>query len=635
MIPVSAAGGTAHISLRVLLIEDSEIDAELVLEELRAGGYRPIWERVDTADTLTAALTRQEWDLITCDWVMPQFGALSALAILHDRRVDVPIIVVTGEVGEEFAVTAMKAGAHDFVSKYRLARLVPAVERELRDAKVARAREQAEQELYLTQFAMDRIGDAILWIDAAGRIVYVNDTASRRLGYTHEQLLAMHIWDVDPDPTAGQWSERWQALKASGTIAFETRHRHCNGSTIAVEVVASYLHHGNREYCCGVCRDITDRKRAEQAVADALKYNQTLFEASPIGILTCKASGKVVSANEACARLTGGTVEQVTALNFRQLASWQNSGLLAAADAALASGEEQQLETALMSTFGKSLWLTARFVPFQFAGEMRLLGLFTDVTARKQAEAALQASEDRYRDLVEHSQDLICTHTLDGRILSVNSAAVRTLGYEVSELLRRNMRDFLAPEFQAGLDEYLATIKRQGFATGLLRVQTKAGEFRIWEYSNTLRTEGVAAPIVRGMAHDITERWQAERALRRSEQRFRSLIEKSRDLIAIIDGNGVYRYVNPAHEEATGSKPEELVGTSALDLLHPDDARVLAPRLAEAVQTNVQSATVEYRLRHKNGTWRHIEGIAINFFDDPSVAGILITGRDITERRSG
>ena len=120
--------------LRVLLIEDSEDDADLLLHELRRGGYDPIWRRVDAAPALVAALGDQEWDVVTCDYVMPQFSALAALQILRESGAGLPVIIVSGQVGEEVAVAAMKAGAHDYVSKHRMTRLVPAIEREVAEA---------------------------------------------------------------------------------------------------------------------------------------------------------------------------------------------------------------------------------------------------------------------------------------------------------------------------------------------------------------------------------------------------------------------------------------------------------------------------------------------------------------------
>ncbi|HET9479699.1 MAG TPA: ATP-binding protein, partial [Pyrinomonadaceae bacterium] len=144
-----------------------------------------------------------------------------------------------------------------------------------------------------------------------------------------------------------------------------------------------------------------------------------------------------------------------------------------------------------------------------FAGRSAEFVLAHDITERKQAEIALRISEDRYRDLVDNSHELICTHDLEGKVLSVNPWAARMLGYPQEALIGMNIRDGLLPEYREQFEEYLHTVKTEGSARGVMKVRTATGETRLWEYYNTLRTEGVEVPIVRGMAHDATERRQA------------------------------------------------------------------------------------------------------------------------------
>jgi signal transduction histidine kinase len=134
-------------SLRLLLVEDSEDDALHLLRALRKGGYAPLTERVETPEDMTAALQRGQWDIIISDYVLPRFSGLAALDILRQSGLDLPFIVVSGKIGEEVAVGAMKAGAHDYILKNSLARLAPAVERELREAEVRRERRRAEEAL--------------------------------------------------------------------------------------------------------------------------------------------------------------------------------------------------------------------------------------------------------------------------------------------------------------------------------------------------------------------------------------------------------------------------------------------------------------------------------------------------------
>ncbi|HXG59909.1 MAG TPA: ATP-binding protein [Planctomycetota bacterium] len=133
--------------LRVLLVEDSRDDADLILRELRRGGFEPAAERVDSPQAFRAALDRAPWDIVISDYQIPQFGGPEALAILQERGLDIPFILVSGAVGEDVAVLAMKAGAHDYVMKDRLARLAPAVRRGLAEAEVRRERRRAEEAL--------------------------------------------------------------------------------------------------------------------------------------------------------------------------------------------------------------------------------------------------------------------------------------------------------------------------------------------------------------------------------------------------------------------------------------------------------------------------------------------------------
>jgi two-component system, NarL family, sensor histidine kinase UhpB len=142
--------------LQVLIVEDSENDALLLELELQRAGYETVCHRVDTAAAMTAALARQRWDLVIADYVMPLFNGLAALALVREKGLDQPFIIVSGHITEDTAVAAMKAGAHDYVMKDKLARLGPAVERELREAEVRRQRRRTEESLKV-EHAITRI----------------------------------------------------------------------------------------------------------------------------------------------------------------------------------------------------------------------------------------------------------------------------------------------------------------------------------------------------------------------------------------------------------------------------------------------------------------------------------------------
>jgi diguanylate cyclase (GGDEF)-like protein len=138
--------------LRVLIVEDNPDDAELIVLELEVSGYTVIWERVENMNQMSAALDRQTWDIILADYSLPQFNALAALSLMQAKNLDLPFIIVSGSIGEEIAVAAMRAGAHDYLLKNSLSRLVPAAERELREARVRQERRQALRDVQMLAF---------------------------------------------------------------------------------------------------------------------------------------------------------------------------------------------------------------------------------------------------------------------------------------------------------------------------------------------------------------------------------------------------------------------------------------------------------------------------------------------------
>ncbi|MGO8930868.1 MAG: response regulator [Limisphaerales bacterium] len=170
--------------LHVLLIEDSEDDAALVEIELRRAGYAPACHRVETPEALSAALERQNWDLVICDYRLPNFDGLAALASVKALGLDLPFIIVSGYITEETAVAAMKAGAHDYVMKDKLARLGPAVERELREAEVRRERRGAEEALRRVYEELEvRVQERTAELKTANARLQAASAERRRLEY--------------------------------------------------------------------------------------------------------------------------------------------------------------------------------------------------------------------------------------------------------------------------------------------------------------------------------------------------------------------------------------------------------------------------------------------------------------------
>jgi PAS domain S-box-containing protein len=273
------------------------------------------------------------------------------------------------------------------------------------------------------------------------------------------------------------------------------------------------------------------------------------------------------------------------------------------------------------------------------SSSLRVVAL-RDVSDRKRCEqrrdqenSALIASEDRYRDIVDNCHDLICTHDLDGRILSVNPAGCQALGTTADALCSMRIQDLLLPLSSNGYTQYVTNLKRDGVASGTMVVATRDGRRRLWEYRNTLRIEGVISPIVRGIARDVTDREDALHAVRQSEEHFRSIIENVSDVIAIVEPDGRLRYQSPSVERVLGYPASALVDTPFVDLVHLDDTVRATQFLARQVADRDAIQTIELRLRHQSGAWRSFEIVARNLVEGGRVSSILTNARDITDRK--
>ena len=237
--------------------------------------------------------------------------------------------------------------------------------------------------------------------------------------------------------------------------------------------------------------------------------------------------------------------------------------------------------------------------------------------------SAVEGSTSWYRDLVEHSQNLLCVHDLEGRLLSVNPVTARLLGYSVEEMLQKPMRDFLSPQHSAQFESYLDEIKQNGESHGLMAVMTKSGEIRIWEYHNTLRTEGSSIPLVRGIAHDVTDRVCAEQTLRAtnekllrttSEQRAtlgrvtlsRALLDQANDVILVVDPATMrFLDVNEKASVSLGYGRQELLSMTVFDIdvdLNDDSREEILRQLRD-----VGSAILERTYTRKDRTTFPVE----------------------------
>jgi PAS domain S-box-containing protein len=289
---LSTATGTP---IRVLVIEDSEDDAELILRALRGGGYAPQWRRVDTPESMRAALDEETWDVVIADFKMPGFSGLAALRILKERGIDVPFILASGVIGEEVAVEAMRAGAHDYVMKRNLTRLPPAIARELREAEVRRQRRCAEealhQQLQFTRALSGSLDEGVCAVDVHGRLTFANPAAQRMLGWTESELIGCDLREIAPVAEDGcpilEVTRSHSSYHGEDDVL-----RRKDGTLLPVSLTASPLSDGSLDGAVVAFQDITERKRvveaehflarASEALAELLDYERALVRAASL-----------------------------------------------------------------------------------------------------------------------------------------------------------------------------------------------------------------------------------------------------------------------------------------------------------------------------------------------------------------
>src|SRR5215211_5869241 len=270
-------------------------------------------------------------------------------------------------------------------------------------------------------------------------------------------------------------------------------------------------------------------------------------------------------------------------------------------------------------------------------GERLFTGVIRDVTERKRAESALRESEQRFRGSFERAATGMALVGTDGRFLGVNKSLCEILGYTERELLGKTFQETTHPD---DLEVDLEHLRRL-----LVRVvRTYQTEKRYLHKDGHVVWTLLSVSVVHDeedeplyficQIQDVRERKKVEKAIIESEERFRSLVQYSSDIITILDTEGTVHYVSPAVERVTGYRPEEQVGTNAFGSIHPDDREQALNTFAEVLKRPGLQPPLEFRVPHKDSSWRYLEHVVNNLVDDPAVRGVVVNSWDVTERKA-
>ncbi len=269
-----AGGVSKKKPIRVLIVEDSEFDARILVNTLRQGGYDPTFQRVETAESMREALASGGWEIILSDYNLPVFSAPEALRILQDTGLDLPFVIISGGIGEDIAVAAMKAGAHDYLMKGNLARLIPAVEREMREAATRRSGRDAEEALRDSEernrLLWEHSTDAVVMMDLEGLIRFANPAVERVFGYDSGEVVERDFRELLVEGERGNvagWLEASLKRGRGGhpaALSVLAMGSHRRGREVHLEIALTEVQLKGVDYVGAFIRDITERRMAEQ-----------------------------------------------------------------------------------------------------------------------------------------------------------------------------------------------------------------------------------------------------------------------------------------------------------------------------------------------------------------------------------
>jgi two-component system, sensor histidine kinase and response regulator len=488
---------------------------------------------------------------------------------------------------------------------------------------------------------IENASDVITIIDSKGTILYESPSVERVLGRKPQTLMGENALDLThPDDRKTAVAMLTAAAGEDRPAEpFELRFKHADGSWRTLEVIGQVVRDesGAVEVIIN-SRDVTERKRSEDALRESEERYRTILESIQEGYYEVDLSGRLTFFNSSLARIVGSPAERLKGLSHREYTDPETARtVFEAFNRVFSTGEPiEGLQYQITNLEGVTRFLEVSVsLRRESTGEIAgFRGTIRDITDRKQAEEAQRESEDRYRDLVEHSHDLICTHDLEGRILSANQWAARVLGYDLEAVLKMNLRDLLVPEFRSEFEQYLHAVRTQGVAEGFMKVQTITGEARVIEYTNTLRTEGVAEPIVRGMARDITERLRSEAALRESEEKYRTILESIQEGYFEVDLSGRLTFFNSSLSRLVGTPAERMKGLTHREYTDPETARRLSEVFGEVFRTGVGLEAFQYEITTLEGAHRLLESsVSLRRDSTGEIAGFRGTTRDVTERQ--
>jgi PAS domain S-box-containing protein len=500
-----------------------------------------------------------------------------------------------------------------------------------------------ETQSQLTEFRESVITNARVWLsvlDQRGKILLWNTAAEEISGYRAEEVIGKNeIWKL-------LYPQKEYRKHITDTITriirdrkylenFETSIRSKQGK----EKVISWNTKGIPDAAgrisdyIAIGVDITDRQQAEQMLRESEERYRTVIENASEAIIVAQ-DGLLKYANPRAMELLQSTAEKTIGRPFTDFIHPDDRALVFERYQRRIRGENVPVnyDFRLIGATGRLVWIILSAVRITWNGSPATLNFLTDITERKQVETALRESEEKFRTVLEHIPDLVLVHR-NGMVLYVNPAMVQTMGYTPDEVLNKPILDYIVPEHHQRVVDAIRTRMSTGSIESYeIELVTKTGGHRIVIVRGTVIEFG-GSPAILNVLADITDRKHAEEALQETDERYRSLFDRSLDCVYVHDFAGNFIDANPSALKLLGYTRDEIPAMNFVSLLTPDQISADQKVIQEVIATGTQKESSEFRVRQKDGGYVDIETTATLLYHHGKPYAILGIAHDITERK--
>ena len=637
--------------LEVLLIDDSPDDALLIADALGAEGHEVVMSRVDDAPALRQALRSQRWDAVICDYSMPHMTTAEALRIVQERDGDLPFIVVSGVIGEDAAVEMMRAGAVDYVMKDRLARLLPAIRREMRDVTARNSRAAVEAALndlrVRLQMTVERAPVGIANVARDGRFLHVNPRFCEMVGYPCEKLMTLNLSDIThaADSDFSTENVRMMAMCELAEYRGEKQYRRQDGGTVTVSLNSAPVFDaaGEFQYFACIMVDLTEKKAMELALSERDARYRQIVDTAQEGIWTIDAESRTTFVNQRMAAMLGYDEAEMLGRPAHDFVYESDAARVDACMKRRSEGLSDDGDFVMRRKDGSRL-------PVHFTGsELRAadgthagaLAMITDVTARWNAEEMMLRQKVELEDAQRIAHIGSWRRELPGNALEWSDELYRIWG--------------LSPDTIATVDMLVGAVEpedREKFVSAITRARDEGlpidSIFRIVRPDGKQRTlhtfgevtrdaDGVPRQI-RGVTQDITERVAAADVHDSLHRHVQLLLQSTTQGIFGMDTDGRCTFINRSAAESLGYPAAELIGVAMHDVIHQSHDGASSYRTAGCpIQTAVSTGTaIEVQadsLSRRDGSMLPVEYSVAPVLDRGIVTGSVVVFTDVSERK--